>query len=186
MLYLAWSTRNDKWLKKTTDALGYLLYPAKVKVLAEWDTVSAMGLPFGMWRHELSFVNDVVPSAVENAFLAFALNERRPSFKPMIWRDILNNTTKVKQCAFLGCHSDVGGGNPDPGLATVSLVWMISQIRQVCGASFDKGALLEFFTPLQVSPLRNITDIGRGIWPWALEKPYVQNSSSTEGTLNPA
>ncbi|KAI1452523.1 hypothetical protein F4805DRAFT_447077 [Annulohypoxylon moriforme] len=35
----------------------------------------------------------------------------------------------LKQCWFLGCHSDVGGGNEEAELSQISLIWMISQLN---------------------------------------------------------
>lgn len=88
----------DEQLKAIDD----LRREVRIRVLAEWDTVSAMG---GFRKRKLSFVNDVVPSKVDHAFLAVALNEKRKSFQPMLWTKVTGNT-KVKQCAFVGCHSE--------------------------------------------------------------------------------
>ncbi|KAI0889563.1 uncharacterized protein GGS22DRAFT_148610 [Annulohypoxylon maeteangense] len=37
--------------------------------------------------------------------------------------------TVLKQCWFLGCHGDVGGGNQEAGLSHISLIWMLSQLN---------------------------------------------------------
>lgn len=186
-LFKAWLNRDKNLIKNTKEALRGLLFEGEVTVLAEWDTVGAMGLPFLPWPHKLlSLVNDEVPSKVKHAFLAFALNEQRPSFVPMLWRKKGSGSRDVKQCAFLGSHSDVGGGNQDAGLSTVSLLWMISQIRRVCGARFDDGALLEMFTPLQYSLFGNLVEGPRMFWPRPTPRLYVQNSLSTEGKISSA
>ncbi|KAJ8125815.1 hypothetical protein O1611_g7821 [Lasiodiplodia mahajangana] len=118
--------------------------PVKITVLAEWDTVSAIG-HLG-WRKKFSFMRETVPENVQNAFLAIALNERRGSFKPMVYTKARSGTN-VAQCAFSGCHSDIGGGNLDAGLSTVSLLWMAAKVQGACKVSFDRGALLQMIQP---------------------------------------
>ncbi|KAI0420640.1 hypothetical protein F5X98DRAFT_382655 [Xylaria grammica] len=118
--------------------------PVKITVLAEWDTVSAIG-HIG-WSKKFSFMKETVPENVQNAFLAIALNERRGSFKPMLYTRARRGTN-VQQCAFAGCHSDIGGGNLDAGLSTVSLLWMAAKVQGACQASFDRGALLQMVQP---------------------------------------
>ncbi|KAI0554544.1 hypothetical protein F4679DRAFT_596478 [Xylaria curta] len=118
--------------------------PVKITVLAEWDTVSAIG--HVGWRKKFSFMKETVPENVQNAFLAIALNERRGSFKPMVYTRARLGTN-VAQCVFSGCHSDIGGGNLDAGLSTVSLLWMAAKIQGACRASFDHGALLQMVQP---------------------------------------
>lgn len=75
-------------------------------MLAEWDTVSAIGLPLKLRKKKLAFVNDEVPSHVENAFLAVPMHEKRGIFRPMVWKAVANDDTKMRQCAFVGCHSE--------------------------------------------------------------------------------
>ncbi|OMP89336.1 hypothetical protein BK809_0006060 [Diplodia seriata] len=184
MLFDHWRRNETSELDKKATALDALRYTGvRIKVLAEFDTVSAMGLPLGFWKRELSFVEDEVPRAVDNAFFAFALDEKRPSFSPMLWRSKAHSKTIVKQCGFVGCHSDIGGGNPDAGLSTVSLMWMIARIKDTCLAEFDETALFQFITPLQSSFLRDENDVGRRVWPGTRRELFVENLSSTEGML---
>ncbi|KAI1418884.1 hypothetical protein F5Y12DRAFT_377231 [Xylaria sp. FL1777] len=118
--------------------------PVKITVLAEWDTVSAIG--HVGWRKKFSFMKETVPENVQNAFLAIALNERRGSFKPMVYTRARRGTN-VAQCAFSGCHGDIGGGNLDAGLSTVSLLWMAAKVQGASQASFDRAALLQMVQP---------------------------------------
>lgn len=126
-----------------------------IKVLAEWDTVSAVRSVWPWKKKKLSFVKDKVPQNVEHVFHAVAMHEKRKSFRPMLWKEKVASHTKVEQCAFVGCHSDIGGGTADPGLSTLTLLWMVSRIEGVCGAGFDYEALLPFVTPLQASSTKN-------------------------------
>jgi len=121
----------------------------RVKVCAVWDTVSALGLPTPhLSPRPLAFVGKTVPGVLDNAFQALALNESRRHFRPRVWRGKEHETTNVKQCWFLGSHADVGGGNRDSGLASLSFLWMIAQLEEHTKASFDKEALLGFLTPV--------------------------------------
>ncbi|KAK2593189.1 hypothetical protein QQS21_009118 [Conoideocrella luteorostrata] len=137
-------------LEQQLAALDYVrLSRIHIKVLAEWDPVSAMGLPLRPGNEKFSFVSHEVPSVIENAFVAVSLDEKRGSFKPSVWGRRANDETKVLQCGFVGCHSDIGGGNKDVGLSTVSLLWMVSEIENVTGADFQVPALLQFINPFQ-------------------------------------
>lgn len=169
LLFQLWLNGKDKELKTLTARLTppknpnrkvdeALLTPVDIKVLAEFDPVSAMVDPFQWFRNKnggIASVKDQVPSKVENAFLAMALNEKRSEFEPMLWKK-RSSKQVVRQCAFLGCHGDIGGGNADSGLSQLPLLWMVSQVRQATinengsQARFDKNLLLQFATPSAV------------------------------------
>jgi uncharacterized protein (DUF2235 family) len=166
-VYRSWKEGEGIINPKLLDALHQLYYPVRIKVLAEWDTVSAMGC-----RNKFSFVNSSVPEKVDHAFLALSLHEKRKSFQPELWKTTAGKYTTVEQCAFTGCHSDIGGGNRDPGLSTVALLWMVSKIRRASSAKFDDATLLQFLTPLQEKSLR----------PWGKPPMRLWNLASTKGT----
>jgi uncharacterized protein (DUF2235 family) len=146
--------------------------PVKVTVLAEWDTISSIG-HIGL-RKKFSFVNDVVPDEVQNAFLAIALNERRGSYRPMPWTRARHGTN-VAQCGFSGCHGDVGGGNLDIGLSTISLLWMVAKVEGACQASFDREALLQMIQPPRPT---------RVWWPlWRADENMAMNLAWSKGIV---
>ena len=120
----------------------------KIEVLAEWDCVSAIRLLFSFKKRELPFILGDLPSAGEVSSHAVSLNEQREPFKPVLWEK-RQPVQVVKQCASLGSHGDVDGGNTDAGLSTVALLWMVVQIVAACEARFDTGPLLLFQVPLQ-------------------------------------
>lgn len=141
-------------LDQKLTALDQLRTTTKIKILAEWDSVSAIGSPIRLWPEKFSFVNNEVPWSVDNAFFALALDERRRSFEPRQWTACANDSTTIDQCAFVGCHSDIGGGNVDVGLSTVSLLWMVARIKEYSCAEFDEQALFQFMFP--VRPARSL------------------------------
>jgi len=114
-----------------------LLHPVRIKALVVWDSVSTLGLPTQLPPRPLSFVGKEVPQAFDNAFQALALDESRAKFKPLIWKSQEDASTYVKQCWFLGSHSDVGG-NGDAPLGAVTLIWMIGQLQTKTGALFNR------------------------------------------------
>ncbi|KAI0192354.1 hypothetical protein EV127DRAFT_406882 [Xylaria flabelliformis] len=116
-----------------------LLRKVKIKACVVWDTVSNLGLP-RPWAKPMSFVGNVVPQAVENAFQALALDETRAQFRPCIWEKKEDEDTYVKQCWFLGSHSDVGG-NGDAPLGAVTLIWMIAQLQNISNVKFNQDEI---------------------------------------------
>ncbi|QKX60157.1 uncharacterized protein TRUGW13939_07300 [Talaromyces rugulosus] len=149
-------------------------HPVRIKVLAEWDPVSAIGL-LG-WKKRFSFVQDTVPAAVDKAYVAVALDEKRFSFKPMLWTRSADSKTEFEQCCFSGCHGDIGGGNIDAGLSTASLLWMVAKVRNASDASFDQEALLDM-----VQPPRSY----RPWWfPFILKETKAHSLAWSEGKIN--
>ena len=87
---------------------GHLIQDVKIRACAVWDTVGA--LP----GDKLGFVDERIAPNIELAVHALALNEERSQFKPLLWRHRYEPTASVststlKQCWFLGTHSDIRG-----------------------------------------------------------------------------
>ena len=111
-----------------------------IKACAVWDTVAA--LPGG----KLKFIDERIPPNIELAIHALALNEERDKFTPLLWKneprsESYQKLPELRQCWFLGSHSDVGGGNKDVGLANIALAWVIAQLTDV--VAFDNAAICE-------------------------------------------
>lgn len=178
-LFLEWSQEKDKSqrekFKERIESLNAskkkkFSYFAKIDVLAEWDTVSALK------SSDFSFVQYTVPAVVKNAFFALSLDEKRFSFQPMPWK-LATENQEVKQCAFAGCHGDIGGGNEDAGLSTVSLLWMVAKIEAACEAAFDPEALLQTMLP-RPSTSYNLSSR-------EVSKPLCMNLTMSEGERGP-
>ncbi|KAF2470486.1 uncharacterized protein BDR25DRAFT_287453, partial [Lindgomyces ingoldianus] len=125
MVYKLWKTQSFERLEthiKTWEAKGHLNTNVEIMSCAAWDTVSAM-FP----AKDLAFVAARVPRNLRHAFQALSLHETRVAFPPILWNTDNAGSTNVKQCWLAGDHSDIGGGHPDSGLATVSLLWMVAQ-----------------------------------------------------------
>lgn len=125
-----------------------------VKAIGIWDTCGSLGIPemtifgfiklFSQERTEYSFINTEVPSNVENAYQALALDERRKPFDCTLWESpkpgASTNLRTLKQTWFPGVHSGVGGGYPDTSIADVTLAWMITQLSE--HLTFDEDYML--------------------------------------------
>ncbi|MCJ1287315.1 hypothetical protein MMC26_006663 [Xylographa opegraphella] len=152
-----------------------------IEACAVWDTVSAIGLPRMITDmasysmdinavvqllqpipvvvpaldpskfNKLAFVDKSMPKTLKYAFQALALNEMRTDFKPVLWPKPPVTTTVVKQCWFLGSHSDVGGGYPDAGLANLTLIWMIAQLHTNTNLGISDEALQGYLTLARLS-----------------------------------
>ena len=104
-----------------------------IKVCAVWDTVKSLGFPWPKSvphkeSKEYHFVNYRLTPNIDNAFQALSLDERRWHFSPVVWSKS-HEKQALKQCWFLGNHSDIGGGYRNAGFANISLCWMISQLK---------------------------------------------------------
>jgi len=107
----------------------------QVKVVGVFDTVGSLGTPKIGWlqrvglqsraQKELAFYDTALSNAIENAFQALALDERRFAFQPTLWEKLEGNDTVLRQVWFPGAHSNIGGGYEDQQVATITLAWMM-------------------------------------------------------------
>jgi uncharacterized protein (DUF2235 family) len=134
-------------LSEALGQFGLTRRHVKITACAVWDTVSALGMPMPQLTPKpLEFIGKYAPVGAEYAFQALALNERRRLFKPLAWTS-RNDNTKVRQCWFLGTHSDVGGGNNNTTLEALSLVWMVAQLETVRDEMFNHDILFTYANP---------------------------------------
>lgn len=124
---------------------GLLRKQINIEACAVWDTVSAIGVPLpGIMlprNVELSSsIEQKFPKNLRHAFHCLALNEERKYFKAVLWSSPHIDTI-LKQCWFVGSHSDVGGGGKDQMLSTIPFLWMISQLTNHTSLCFDSTEL---------------------------------------------
>jgi len=113
----------------------------RIKFIGVWDTVGALGIPFGILRvfnRVLEFHDVKLSSYVENAFQALAIDEKRKIFVPAIWEGQAHAVDQVlEQAWFAGAHSNVGGGYADSGLSDIAFLW-IKNKAEGCGLAFNE------------------------------------------------
>ncbi len=95
-----------------------------VRFLGLWDTVPSFGVPGNPidlgWELHL-------PDNAEHCYHAMALDERRYNFplhRLEEHQEDTSNPPRLTEVWFRGVHSDVGGGNDNPGLSSIALAWM--------------------------------------------------------------
>lgn len=110
-----------------------------IKAIGVFDTVGSLGVPRVGWltkiglqsseSDRMQFYDTKLSNAVENAFQALALDEKRSAFSPAVWEKPPGNRTNLRQVWFPGVHSNIGGGYDDQGIANLTLAWMMSQLQ---------------------------------------------------------
>jgi uncharacterized protein (DUF2235 family) len=146
----------------TLDPADYTAAPL-IAAVGVFDTVSSLGLPNlnleGSPTYDFSICDTILNDRVQNGFHALAADESRDLFSPTFWAD----RKGIIQQAFPGCHSDVGGGNPNRGLSDGALDWMLTQLGMV-GLRFQLGNLKP---PLVANALDYAQDDG-AVFPFVL------------------
>ncbi|MEA2952492.1 MAG: hypothetical protein QOJ96_2012 [Alphaproteobacteria bacterium] len=129
-------TLEEEWMLKYS-------HPAPVKLIAVFDTVGALGIPFpnvpGLARTGRGFLNTGLKISNDYAFHALAIDEYRQAFSPTLWtQSIAKDATspadqtgrplsEVEQRWFVGAHANVGGGCQSDLLAQIPLRWLMSK-----------------------------------------------------------
>jgi len=123
---------------------GKKLKVESIRFLGLWDTVPAFGLPGAIidWAKDINIGWDLdLPPRVQLCCHALARHERRQAFD--VHRlDPKHKKANVKELWFRGVHSDIGGGNNNISLNSISLHWMMSQAR-AAGIPFGDEQLRE-------------------------------------------
>ena len=109
-----------------------------IRFLGLWDTVASFGVPGNGVNIGVTLT---LPPNVVTCRHAMALDERRALFP--LTRVIQDGFSEVEprdvqEVWFRGYHSDVGGGNQNPGLSNISLCWMYAQAQEV-GLTFREA-----------------------------------------------
>lgn len=111
-----------------------------IHFIGVWDSVGALGVPIqitGLINRRLRFHDTDLSSKIRFAYQALAIDERRRFFSPAIWTPkALAADQTLEQVWFIGAHSNVGGGYPDPKLSDNALLWMAEKAR-ACGLALD-------------------------------------------------
>jgi glutathione S-transferase len=123
----------------------------KIKSVAVWDTVGAMGIPVyaADTRYDVfRFTDGALSTLVENGFHAMAIDEMRCDFPVTRW----DSRPGVTEVWFCGAHADVGGGYPanESRLSDSTLKWMIAKLA---------GVGVIFATPPTYAPVVEPIDV---------------------------
>lgn len=114
----------------------------EIDFIGVWDTVGALGVPrmvplIGLIsRGRFQFHNTVLSPMVKFARHAVALDERRSTFEPTLWRSEDgtmmqgDDDAPRQQRYFAGDHGTVGGSAETQGLSSFTLDWMMEGARE--------------------------------------------------------
>lgn len=96
-----------------------------IRFLGLWDTVASFGIP----GNDINLGYKLyVPGNVKKCFHALALDERRFTFTPerlSATVDDAGEDGRLYEVWFRGVHSDIGGGNGNVSLSSITLHWMM-------------------------------------------------------------
>jgi hypothetical protein len=113
-----------------------------IKMIGVWDTVGALGVPFGnipgISRRRFGFHNTRLSAIFEHAYQALAIDEHRAAFAPTLWTRFTPTQpdppgqrrvrpTIVEQRWFAGGHANVGGGIAGDDMPQLPLAWLMEK-----------------------------------------------------------
>ncbi len=125
---------------------AYSRQNTRIKSLGVWDTVGALGLPFGILESlnesRYAFHDTCLSGIIENAYQAVAVDEHRKDYAPTMWDSPPKNGQHMEQVWFVGAHADVGGGSKKLEYSDITLRWMQEKARlDGQGLEFDPGRI---------------------------------------------
>jgi uncharacterized protein (DUF2235 family) len=164
-----------------------------IHFIGVWDTVGSLGVPYGplsrITASRYNFHDTELSEAVNYAYQALAIDERRGAFPPTLWtrkagRGALSEEEAHKQVLeqvwFAGCHSNIGGGYGDSGLSDISFLWMAA--KAAAAALVDGGRPLAFDEDYLrgkiARQLGRLADSASG--PWRLLPKHVRAVMATQ------
>lgn len=127
---------EERWLLEYSNRIP-------IKFIGVWDTVGALGMPFGnipgISRKAFYFHHTRLSKIFEYAYHALAIDEHRKPYRPSLWTKFIpkkegeeedteaeadSRYQNVEQRWFIGAHSNIGGGYQNDPLAQVPLTWI--------------------------------------------------------------
>jgi uncharacterized protein (DUF2235 family) len=129
-----------------------------VRFLGIWDCVPSFGLADVDW--DPSWELDL-PDNVAKCYHALALDERRHTFRLHRLSARVEDADaegRLYEVWFRGVHSDVGGGNDNPALSSITLNWMLDKAVS-CGLPMNTDLIQE-----NASRMKAGTPDSKGQW----------------------
>ncbi len=143
--------RRDGRPISSEDAI-LLRYSRRIEIefIGVWDTVGALGVPFGkirgLSRRTFQFHNTNPSVLYKHMIHAVAIDEHRKAFDATLWTGFqpegepfepLKEDQTIEQRWFVGDHCNVGGGHRLDPLAQIPLAW-IQEEASACGLAFKR------------------------------------------------
>jgi uncharacterized protein (DUF2235 family) len=172
-VYDHYKDKSDPWKPSGENSIKFRddychAYPAKIRFLGVWDTVGALGAPYGELLGRLlakffnvGFHNVKLSASVDAAAHALAADERRWPYRPTPIE--LSDDHRARNAAsladksrgyplyverwFPGVHCNVGGSYDEHGLSDYALQWMAAR-------AVENGLKLLNFADVKLSESR--------------------------------
>jgi uncharacterized protein (DUF2235 family) len=181
--YDYYKDKTDAWKPQGEESVKFREqychpYPTKIRFLGVWDTVGALGAPYGEILGRLldawfktGFHDVTLSESVDAAYHALAADERRWPFRPtpIVLTDYhrarnqeslaKNGFPLYAERWFPGAHSNVGGGYEKHGLSDCALQWMAERAEEN-GLKLKDWSSVPFapgraFAPNPAEPIEN-------------------------------
>ena len=183
--------RNDELLQAVDNSRRTAIH-----FIGVWDTVGSLGVPYGPLRRitasRYNFHDTDLSEAVNYAYQALAIDERRGAFPPTLWTrkagrgDLPEDQAHkqvLEQVWFAGAHSNIGGGYEDCSLSDISFLWMVS--KAAAAATDDGGrplALDEDYLKKKINGrMGALTDSAGGTWRYLPKRVRALMAKPPEG-----
>lgn len=150
--FVATSEKEMAWREERQQGEVTLL---KISYLGVWDSVGALGVPRHLAlaslfnRNKYAFHDASLSSMVKSARHAVALDERRRSFEPTRWDNVVSlnaehgdDSLPYQELYFVGDHGSVGGGGEIVALSSIALGW-IAEGAQKAGLTLQERDLAD-------------------------------------------
>ncbi|MGA2188454.1 MAG: DUF2235 domain-containing protein [Steroidobacteraceae bacterium] len=188
---------EDIWLKEYS-------MPIPIWFQGVWDTVGALGVPFGNFptisRSRYAFLETDLRINNDRAYHALAIDEHRETFAPTLWTKTVvqgadayppRPLQEVEQRWFVGAHADVGGGYENGLLAQIPLKWLMQRAQLhglVCSDTVNVdgdeiGAAVHDSFAKMLGGVYRICKLGRPYYR-AIGAPPVVSGGETTTTIN--
>lgn len=137
-------------------------HAARIRLVGLFDTVA--GIPKLLktpWLKKFHSYHDLtLPSCVDNAIHAMALQEERKHFQISLFDPEESlPSERLIQIWFFGAHSDIGGGSDQTGLSNLAL-WEIVNRALSCGLALD----VEYLKFFRGYPHSEVTGSYKGLY----------------------
>lgn len=149
------SCASTEAIRKALDIYGMPLRPVKIHFVGVWDTVDAVGVPFGELKKRVNLVwqklfkrrcwffkDDKPHNDILHAYQALALDDERRTFRPLVWK-APNSESLYSACPLNSNEDNISCVTEDGTRSktqTVKQVWFAGAHANV-GGGYPKDSL---------------------------------------------
>jgi len=159
------------------------MFNPQITMVGVWDTVGSLGIPSLLGAVDpilYGFLDTSLSPAVQNAYHALAIDERRMEFPATLWSSKPVPGQTLEQVWFTGVHCDVGGSYPnDPdgtSLSDITLAWMMGKATAL-GVTFAADVQRKYLLPVDAKyALDQKHESWNALWAFPRSRSIADNS----------